>query len=185
MLRGYPQASYLCLMCPVERGANPVNQVIDELLIKGEPADICLALTLAGYSDTNHRASSVIAEFEGTQGFVGAAQRAAKSAYEKNTWSRVWYQKMLEARDQKEFWQASVLLTKIVDARFDVWSQTLRYGDKIFVAFIPTVMLEIKHQIEKWQNKRDATLFGEKSPADLFLPNRGSHIGPALNVTGA
>ncbi len=147
-----------------------VGDVIDELISKGEPTDICLALTLAGYSDTNNSAASIIARFDGIPGFVGAAQRAAKSAYERNVWSKVWYKNMIEANEKENFWQAAVLLAKIVDARFDIWSSALGPGRETFAAFKSTTTREIERRIEKWQKKREDTLFGDKSPADLFLP---------------
>lgn len=102
-----------------------VFQVIIDLLAKGEPVDVCLALTLAGYCDSDPRADALIGKYEGAVGFIGTAHRAAKTAYGKNKWSKVWYEKMLTAKEPAEFWQASLMLTKVVDARYDVWSDRL------------------------------------------------------------
>lgn len=146
-----------------------VEAVVDELLARGEPVDIGLALTISGFSDTSDHAAKVLANYETAQGFIGLAHRAAKSAYERNVWSKTWYQKMLDASDRGTFWQASVMLSKIVDARLDAWSSGLGRGGEIFGAFELTVKPELKRRIAKWQKGREKKLFGDDAPPSVFL----------------
>ncbi|MDA5633151.1 MULTISPECIES: hypothetical protein [Rhizobium/Agrobacterium group] len=147
-----------------------VVTVIDELILRGEPADICLAITLAGFSEPNSRAWKVIEKFQEADGFVGTAYLAAKTAYEKNRWAKHWYGKLLEANAAHEFWQASVMLIKIVDARFDIWSEATEKQSAISTSFLFTIKREIERRIQKYQKNRKDTLFGEKPPPiDLFL----------------
>ena len=151
--------------------ANVVEDTIDDLLTTGQPADLCLALTLAGYSDQSVHAESVLSRFNGAQGYIGIAQKAATKAYERNLWARTWYGQMISARTPLEFWQASVLLAKIVDLRVDIWSETLGVRSNTHRAFLPTVLRAIGSRIEKTQKKREDHLFGDKSPSAHFLPD--------------
>ncbi|MFB9141193.1 hypothetical protein ACFFR0_16325 [Maritalea porphyrae] len=151
--------------------AKIVDETIDELLASGQPADTCMALTLAGFCDESPHAISVLARFDGAQGYIGIAQKAASDSYQRNLWARSWYEQMRAAKTPLEFWQASVLLTKIVDLRFDIWTETMGAESDICRAFFPTVLREIGRRIEKWQKKRKDHLFGDKSPAALFLPD--------------
>lgn len=146
-----------------------VEEVIDELLATGQPADTCCALTLAGFSDQSKHAEGVLARFEDAQGFIGYAKKAASQAYQRNLWARAWYERMRQAKTPLEFWQASVLLSKIVDLRFDLWSEMPGAKTETFCAFVPTVFREIGSRIEKWQKKRQDHLFGDPAPASPFL----------------
>lgn len=149
-----------------------VEETIDGLLATGHPLDTCLALTLAGFCDKSAHASSVLARFENAQGYVGIAHKAAVEAYQRNLWARHWYEQMRSAQTPLDFWQASTLLTKVVDVRFDIWAADTEAETDRFKAFLPTVKREISRRIEKWQSKRKDNLFGDKSPASLFLPDK-------------
>lgn len=151
--------------------AKLVEETIDELLASGQPADTCGALTLAGFCDESPHAVGVLARFDGAQGYIGIAQRTASDSYMRNVWARSWYEQMRTAKTPLEFWEASVLLTKIVDLRFDIWVETTGAESDICRAFFPTVRRAIERRIEKWQMKRKDHLFGDKSPAHLFLPD--------------
>ena len=147
-----------------------VEETIDGLLASGQPADTCLALTLSGFCDESAHASSVLARFEKAQGYIGIAHKAAGGAYQRNLWARRWYEQMKCAQTGLEFWQASVQLNKIVDGRCDIWSKDDGTETEIFRSFLPTILRKIRRRTEKWQKKRKDYLFGDKSPADLFLP---------------
>ena len=153
------------------RKSEIVEETIHELLAKDQPADTCLALTLAGFCDQSAFATSILTRFDGVQGYMGIAQKAANEAYRRNLWARAWYEQMRTAKTPLEFWQASVLLTKIVDLRFDIWAGDLGAETDICRAFLPTVLREIGRRIEKWQKKRKDHLFGDKLPALFFLPD--------------
>lgn len=146
-----------------------VEVVVDELLVRSEPIDVCLALTLSGFSDTSDHASAVLVRFEDAQGFIGQAYRGAKAAYERNIWSKVWFRRMRDAKDRESFWQASMMLSKIVDARLDVWSCSLGSGSEVSDAFELTVKAELERRIEKWQKEREKKLFGDATPSSAFL----------------
>ncbi|RLA48878.1 MAG: hypothetical protein DRR42_16240 [Gammaproteobacteria bacterium] len=146
-----------------------IEEVIEELLATGQPMHICLALTIAGFTDQNAHVENIIARFEGAHGFIGIARQAASDVYQRNIWARKWYERMLAAKAPLDFWQSSVLLTKIVDARFDVWAGSSGAGTGIFRAFSPTIYQGVKRRIEKCQKKRKDLLFGDKTPAELFL----------------
>jgi hypothetical protein len=146
-----------------------VEETIDDLLATEQPLDICLALTLAGFCDESVHASRVLARFENARGYVGVAHKAAIQAYQRNLWSRHWYELMRGARALPEFWQASVLFTKIVDARFDIWAVDASAKTDQFNAFLPTIKRQIAHRVEKWQSNRRNHLYGDKCPAKVFL----------------
>ncbi|MCW2308945.1 hypothetical protein [Rhodobium gokarnense] len=147
-----------------------VEETIDGLLASGQPADTCLALTLSGFCDESANASRVLARFEKAQGYIGIAHKAASGAYQRNLWARKWYEQMKGAKTALVFWRASVLFNKIVDGRFDIWSKDAGPETNVFRAFLPTVLRSIDRRAEKWQKKRKDYLFGDKSPADFFLP---------------
>jgi hypothetical protein len=99
-----------------------IFEYVDGLLASGEPARICRALMVTGFSDRNAHADAVLARYQGAAGFIGSAARAAQYAYERNVWARHWYQGMTVAAEPREFWRCSVLLTKVVDGRFSLWA---------------------------------------------------------------
>lgn len=146
-----------------------VAEVADELIATGQPANICRALMLSGYSDATAHAEMIIARFEGTEGFIGMAQRAAKEAYQRNGWARFWFARMLASAEPQEFWQASVLFLKVVDARFDIWKAKLGEGSDTFASFRPTIGDGLRRRIEKWQHKRKDKMFGDNAPESVFF----------------
>ncbi|WP_146618790.1 hypothetical protein [Rhodoplanes elegans] len=148
-----------------------VFQTIDELLADGHPADMCRALTLAGFSDSHPYPEEIISRFEGARGYIGSAQRAAREAYRKNDWAKSWFQKMIVATDPAMFWQASVLLTKIVDGRYEIWGGNIEGASEVFYSFYPSIEHDIKHRIERWTSKRQKKLFGDSVPAKALLWN--------------
>lgn len=148
-----------------------IVEYVDRTLATNEPAQICRALMVAGFSDENHHASSVLAKFAGAQGFIGAAQKAAQYAYERNTWAKHWYMQMAATDDRQEFWRASVLFSKLVDGRFDGWHPLAQTATETFLRFFPTVEENAKRRIKKWQDSRRDKLFGEKAPDAVFLPH--------------
>jgi hypothetical protein len=146
-----------------------VADVVDKLLESGQPSNIGRALTISGFSDVGQHPSSVIERYEGATGYVGMAQRAARGCYERNSWSRKWYYEMLSAPDPESFWRSSVILSKIVDARYEIWQDAMGTGTAVFNGCIPTVRRDIRARIMKWQTKRLSLLFGGAAPQALFL----------------
>jgi hypothetical protein len=76
---------------------------------------------------------------------------------------------MRETQSSEDFWRYSVLLTKIVDGRFEVWQSG--FGDTCdpYRMFWPSVEGRLQHRFKKWQDQRQKKLFGEDVPAKAFL----------------
>ena len=141
---------------------------VEQLLATGEPVHIARALTVAGFSDESEFAAHALSRFKETKGFVGEAYRAASAAYDRNRWSRHWYGLLRSATTPLDFWRYSVLLSKIVDGRFDLWG-SVRPNEGLFDAFFPTIEGELKQRIKKWDEKRKDKLFGNNVPHVVFL----------------
>ena len=147
---------------------NALQSYVERLLSTGEPVHIARALTVAGFSDESEFAEDVLSRFNGAKGFVGEAQLAARGAYDRNRWSRHWFECVRTAKTNVDFWRYSVLLSKIVDGRIDLWGD-VGPTEESFKAFIPTIHDRIKRRIGRWSDKRKKTLFGAKIPHAVFL----------------
>ena len=141
---------------------------VEQLLATGVPVNIARALTVSGFSDESEFAAHTLSRFNKAKGFIGEAYHAARAAYNRNKWSRYWYGLLQSATTPLDFWRYSVLLSKIVDGRFDLWGSD-RPTEGLFCAFLPTIEGEIKQRIKKWGKKRKDTLFGNKVPHMVFL----------------
>ncbi|WP_124415624.1 hypothetical protein [Pseudomonas sp. R4-35-07] len=142
---------------------------IDELLAVGRPYETALALMIVGFCDESVHAEAVLSRFDGTIGFIGTVHAAARDAYSRNIWAKTWYAEMLSAQRPKDFWRASVLFLKIIDGRFDIWSEAPGAPSAAFMAFMPTLNQEISNRAAKIQKAREKKLFGEKAPSSLML----------------
>ena len=147
---------------------NVLSSFVEKLLSKGEPVHTARALTIAGFSDESIFARDILTSFDGTKGFIGEVQRAAKDSYDRNSWSRHWFERIQSATNEVDFWRYSVILTKIVDGRIELWGD-LDPSEEPLKAFIPTIKDGIKQRVERWNGKRKKTLFGDKVPHDVFL----------------
>ena len=147
---------------------NTLVSYVERLLSTREPAHIARALTVAGFSDESEFAEHALARFKGAEGFVGEACVAGRSAYDRNKWSRHWYERLQIATTEVEFWRYSVLLSKIVDGRIDLW-RSIGPTERLFDAFFPTLKGRIKQRIDRWTGKRKKTLFGDRVPHAMFL----------------
>lgn len=141
----------------------------DELLDIGRPYETALALMIAGFCDQSLHADSVLSRFEESKGFIGTAYAAARDSYTRNIWAKNWYVQMQNAQRPQDFWRASVLFMKIVDGRFDIWSEASGTASTIFTAFMPTIEREVAKRAVKAQKAREGKLFGEKAPASVML----------------
>ncbi|MGY3690568.1 hypothetical protein ACVIGA_000648 [Bradyrhizobium sp. USDA 3240] len=145
-----------------------VKRYVDTRMSAGEPAKTARALLACGYSDDNDHASQTLQRFEGLRGFVGDAHRTATNAYLRNRWSRYWYGKMKVSATPEEFWRCAVLLTKIVDGRFDLWERDCGASGDVFSRFIATIRDGIELRVKKWQSARQSKLFGCDIPDSIF-----------------
>jgi hypothetical protein len=145
-----------------------VQEYVDAQLAFGEPAKTARALLVCGFSDVSDHAGRTLGRFEKCEGFVGDAHRAATYAYRRNEWSRHWYGKMKTETNPEEFWRSSVLFTKIVDGRFDLWEAGCGSAGDTFARFFITIEDEVEKRVKKWQSARQSKLFGLGIPDPIF-----------------
>ena len=138
-------------------------------LATGESARISRALMVAGFSMRNDFNDDLLARYRDTKGFIGRARAAAMYAYERNVWAEHWFRKMCEAKEASEFWQHSILFTKIVDGRLTVWKTADWQHREPFQLFSESVRSTLKRRFKRWQDHRTKKLFGEDAPAIIFL----------------
>lgn len=131
------------------------------------PAEIARGLTVFGFSGETEAADRALERHEHTRGFIGEAVKAARFAYDRNRWSHHWFGQMCAAADGEGFWRASVQFLKIVDGRVALWAPAIERSD-MARRFAPLLRSAMKHRIEKWKPKREKTLLGGKTPAEIY-----------------
>ena len=146
-----------------------LRHYVRERLERREPAEVAHALMVAGFSDHDPFNDNVLDCYRGTDGFIGDAHEAARYAYDRNTWARHWFERMCHARDGLEFWRFSVLFTKIVDGRHDLWQSEYEIRSEPMRLFWPSVGNKLRNRIRKWADQRKKKLFGQEVPAEIFL----------------
>ena len=142
---------------------------IEERLAIDEPAPICRALMVAGLSVENAFSTEVLARYQDVSGFIDQAHAAARYAYERNVWAEHWFRQMYETDKPEDFWRYSILFTKIVDGRFEVWKTADKEYGEPFQMFWPSVESRLKHRLKRWQSHRERKLFGGDVPLAVFL----------------
>lgn len=133
------------------------------------PLDVARAITVAGLSNDALLASEVAANFDGDEGFLVTAARSSLYAMKRHQWSKHWFDKMLAASTEEDFWTASVLFLKVVDARFDAEHRDEPIGTDVFNTWWWSVERRLRRRFDKWANKRKKTLFGSKVPDSIYL----------------
>ena len=146
-----------------------IRRYVRERLERKEPAEVAHALMAAGFSDHDPFNDAVLDRYQGTDGFIGDAHDAARYAYDRNRWARHWFERMCHARDGLEFWRYSVLFTKIVDGRHDLWRSVYAVRNEPMRLFWPSVGDKLGNRIRKWGEQRKKNLFGQGVPAEIFL----------------
>lgn len=149
--------------------AASLERYVEENLESGEPSRMARALMVTGLSGHGQENAAVLARYKGTPGFIGAAQSAAASAFERHAWAMHWHGKMLEAPAPEDFWRFSVLFLKVVDGRFDVFGRDDGAASVPYRLFWPGVESQLKNLYQRVRAKRKKKLFGEKSPEKEFL----------------
>lgn len=146
---------------------------IETKLRKEEPSEISRGIMVAGFSDQNEVNDEILKRYEGSAGLVGSAYKAAKYAYDRNVWARLWFEKMCQTDENTDFWCYATLFSKVVDGRFSVWhSNYARKGSSI-QSFGPSVEDSLKSRFERWKGNRNKKLFGLDAPAPIFLKGAG------------
>lgn len=161
------------LACEVLAASYAGNQAFLETeaelaIATGHPIAMARALMILGYCDESTVAASILPRFAGRAGLVGKAATAAQYAYERNIWSRVWFDRLATSNDPVEFWRYATLLFKIVDARVGLWSAS-PMAEKLLDRFAWSLDKPMNRRIEAWQKKRNDKLFGDDRPNDIYL----------------
>lgn len=139
-----------------------------EAIGTGHPVATARALTILGFVDESETAGAIIARFSNHGGMVGRAAEAARFAYDRNLWSRTWYQRLTQTADREAFWRYGILLSKIADARMLLWTGETEEGSLLDL-FGQSLNRPIERRIEAWKKKRDGKLFGQDQPRDVYL----------------
>ena len=139
------------------------------------PVDVARAITVAGFSDDARFASEVAASFDGDEGLLVTAVRSSLYAMDRYRWSKHWFDKMLAASTEEDFWTASVLFLKVVDARFDAEHRDEPVGTEVFNTWWWSVERRLERRFGRWSDKRKKTLFGSKVPESIYLPQAKYH----------
>ena len=153
---------------------NLLRQYIDAKLEKKEPAEIARAIMVAGFSDNSEFNDDVLDRYQDADGFIGDAHKAARYAYDRNTWARYWFAQMCDANEADEFWRFSILFAKIVDGRYEFWRSEYEDRNEPMRLFWPSIRSRLRERFKKWENLRNKKLFGGDTPSRVFLFLRGS-----------
>jgi len=145
-----------------------LTSVITEWLKSDIPVVQARAVMICGFLDQNALSEQILTARKDEKGLAGDAARQALYAYERNIWSRHWYQQMAKADTPENFWCYSTLLVKIVDFRIDLWANEYELGP-VAKRFMPLVDKEIDKRIKKWGDERQKKLFALKVPDARYL----------------
>lgn len=145
-----------------------IEDLAAEEIATGHPVSTARALTMLGFADESVTASAMLDRFSNHGGMVGRAADAARAAYQRNSWSRIWYQRLAETKDRVDFWRYATLLGKIADARILLWTIAPFEGG-LLDRFGPSLDRTLERRIEAWKKKRGNKLFGEDQPRDVYL----------------
>ena len=146
-----------------------LEQYATALLEREEPAAKARSLMIFGFGLESPQADAVFEEFADANGLIGTAVQAARFAYDRNRWSRHWFEQMRSAETGEEFWRYSVLFLKIADARFELWEDEIERVGASCREFEPSIENKLENRIKSWAKKREKTLFGAKAPNGVFL----------------
>ncbi|MDR2336196.1 MAG: restriction endonuclease [Burkholderiaceae bacterium] len=133
------------------------------------PVDIARAIMVAGFSNDACLAKEVIENLHGREGLLATAAQSSRYAMDRYQWSKHWFEQMLNSCTEEDFWTASILFLKVVDARFDAELRGKPVGSEVFNTWWWSVKRRLSRRFEKWAEKREKTLFGSKAPDSIFL----------------
>lgn len=134
-----------------------------------EPAHRARATMVASFSPDEAWAIETIGLLKDEHGFLHRAYVAGKYAMDRHQWSRHWASQMRTAADSVELWRYAVLLSKIVDGRFDSSEMHGETPSALIKRFGPTLDRSIRNRISKWKSKRESKLFGMRAPDRAFI----------------
>lgn len=132
------------------------------------PSEIARGIMVTGFSDQSEFNDKVLENFEDTKGLTYYAYDAAKYAYERNSWSKIWFEKMREAENIESFWCYFQLFKKIVDKRYILWNDE---KPEYFDQFEFMINDQLKNRFKRQESKRSKKLFGLELPNSVFIKN--------------
>jgi len=118
-----------------------LRNYVESRLRSGRPGAIARAVMVAGFPD--------LSQF--------------------NSWSRHWFGQLFDEERAEDLWRYSVLLTKIVDGRIDLWEKDAESSRNSFKLFWPSIEKRVDSRVKKWRDQRKKKLFGDEAPAEIFL----------------
>jgi hypothetical protein len=135
----------------------------DQLVQSATPADVALALTIAGLRNPNEHSPRLLDRSVAGK-FLTGVKEYARKAYRRDMWARHWIDEAVSAADGSSFWRAGVLAQGVVDSRT---SKTLdQYHGRPFVQrFGGPLSKNLERAAEKRSKSRKETLFGLRAPA--------------------
>lgn len=142
---------------------------VDERLASPEPAEIARGIMVAGFCDQSICNDRILQKYKNTAGLPGKAYAAAIYAYQCNGWARHWFKVMCETDDPITFWQAGVLFVHCVDDRFSIWRDEFTQTGGPIATFGAGLDDPLKRRYEKLGKERVKRLFGQESPAAIFV----------------
>jgi hypothetical protein len=145
-----------------------VESIALALLKAPEPRQVAAGLLIIGFGDFGERADEVFARFDAACGFVGEALKAARGAHDRNVWAKRWHGLMAAAESAEELWRYQVLLTKIVDGRFELWGVP-EYPTSVYRRCWPLIQRPLRRRCEKWHDKRKERFLGSKVPPACYI----------------
>lgn len=141
-------------------------------LTSQQPAEIGRGLMVLGLGLESQFADETLAGFAKTGGLIGKAAEAARFAYDRNRWSRHWFELMCATDSAEEFWCLSVLFLKVVDGRFGLWSGAIVRSGSAVSRFGFSINDRLEKRISAWKAKREKTLLGEKAPSKIYFMSK-------------
>lgn len=136
------------------------------------PADNARALMVLGFGLESPFADEKLGRSSSPEGIIGKAQEAALFAYQRNRWTRHWFERMASTDDPQDFWRFGVLFAKIADARFEIWQSDVVRAGTALDAFAPAIEGQLKRRVGAWKTHREKTLCGDKIAGDIFSLSR-------------
>ncbi|RLZ09568.1 hypothetical protein EAH57_06620 [Acinetobacter sp. 2JN-4] len=157
----------------VNNNENIIHDYVNHKINCIEPSQISRGILVAGCLDENSFSTDIFDKYKDYNGIIGEAYKSSLYMYERNIWSRYWFNQMLSAEDNLDFWKYMILFVKIVDLRFYKWKSSLSNNNLLFRKFYQSFRNDINNRCKKWQKERDKKLFGSEPPNPIYIYLQG------------
>lgn len=146
-----------------------LESYVKENLERPEPAANSRALMVLGFGSQSQASEETLVRYANAGGLVGKAYQAARFAYDRDKWSRQWFEEMCRADSGEEYWRLSTLFLKIVDSRYSEWEGGITRSGEAAAKFESSIQDKIEHRVKTWKAEREKTLCGDKKPGEVFV----------------